>query len=265
MFHEKAKELSLTVRLSHSQPMQVAIQQLDATAVLGGTEINVRVPISHNHDDIRAPIPCAYAVVCKLIQVNFNFEHLVRSVLRAKQQQSGNPVTSTSEYERDDIRPSMLEPMTILRLAEIIPNDLRFEIHKLEVNIVDKLSGRDPGSTFDLELSRLSVMLSGDSGQEIETMSTTNYPEVPRRIDLTLGPLVVYLSEGDGSADTTVRAPALKLIGLKINAESTISAEDSSHDSADEIIETDTQEPVLRLRSTISGENRARGDTFKES
>ncbi|EGZ26125.1 hypothetical protein PHYSODRAFT_483119, partial [Phytophthora sojae] len=88
-------------------------------------------------------------------------------------------------------------------------------------------------------------------------MSTTNYPEVPRRIDLTLGPLVVYLSEGDGSADTTVRAPALKLIGLKINAESTISAEDSSHDSADEIIETDTQEPVLRLRSTISGENRA--------
>ncbi|KAE9049188.1 hypothetical protein PR002_g44 [Phytophthora rubi] len=211
MFHEKSKELSLSVKLSQSQPMKVAIQQLEAHAALGSTEIRLRVPISHNHEDVRAPIPSAYSVVCELIQVNLNFEHLVRSFLCAKPQPSGGLTTSASDYERDNAQHSILEAMTILRLAEIIPNNLRVEIKRLEVNIINKISTRGPGSACALELSRLCVVLSGDSSQECGTMSTLNYPVVARRVDLMLGPLVIYLSEGDGSTDITVRSPALKL------------------------------------------------------
>ncbi|GMF20352.1 unnamed protein product [Phytophthora fragariaefolia] len=253
----KDNELSFTAKLSQSQPMEVIVHQFSASAVLGTTKINVRVPISYDHEALRAPIPSDYAVVCELIKVNLDFEHMIRSVMRAKlkQQHTGNPVARTSEYGNDFS--GVFGAKTILRLVEISPNNVRFQIKKIDVTILDKFVDRGTELTCRLGLSGLSVVLSDELNQELGTTGVVNYPVVTRRAELMLGPLVVSLGEGEDNSNTTARATTLKLDGLKAHVECTLSVEDSSHDSSDEIADIGPEQPVLRLRSTITGENRA--------
>ncbi|KAF1772802.1 FMP27, C-terminal [Phytophthora cactorum] len=144
--------------------------------------------------------------------------------------------------------------LTVLRLAEIIPDDFRCEIRKLEVIAVDKVSTRNPGSLCTLELNGFSVSLSGDSidNQDLGTMNKINsdYPVVSRTADLALGLLTVRLNEAD---DSKVVSPMVKLHGLKLDAEGTLFADVANESISDEVDENVTEQPSLFFRSTISG------------
>ncbi|KAH7492190.1 uncharacterized protein KRP23_1102 [Phytophthora ramorum] len=104
MFH--TEELSFTAKLSQSQPMKIHIQQLDATVALGGTEISARV--------------------------NLDFENLVLLALHPKQQHAEDPrLPSNSDEVKNAV--GKIEVLTVLRLAEITPCNLRCEIRKVEI------------------------------------------------------------------------------------------------------------------------------------
>ncbi|KAG7389955.1 hypothetical protein PHYPSEUDO_009213 [Phytophthora pseudosyringae] len=237
-FHTKTNELSCTVTFSRTEAMQVVVQELDATAALGRTEVSIRVPICHNHEDLRAPIPSAYSVDIGLIQANLDLEQDLSTI-------------------ESRVGSCTRQVLTVLRFAEISPDDFRVEIRKLEVNVVDKVSSRSPESSCALELNGFSVELSVDStgSQELGAMKnvSSDYPIVARNANLTLGPLVVRLNEVN---EINAVPPMGKLHGLKLNAEGTLSADVTSVSGSDEVAENDGTQTSLCFRSTISGESR---------
>ncbi|KAF4038023.1 Golgi-body localization protein domain [Phytophthora infestans] len=247
----KNNELSCTLTLSRTESMQVIVQGINATAVLGRTEVNVRVPICHDHEDLRAPIPSAYSVNIDSIQVNLHLEQTIQAALWPKQQKfNGEPsdVSYTTADSNTTEGLCLRQVLTVLRLAELIPEDFRCELRKLEVNVVDK---RSPGSLCALELNGVSVVLSGDStdNQEFGVVKS-DYPVVVRKAELALGVLTLCLSEADS---VNIVPPMVKLNGLKLNAEGTLSANAGSGCCSDEL---DEDGACLSFRSTISGGSR---------
>ncbi|ETM98037.1 hypothetical protein PPTG_19858 [Phytophthora nicotianae INRA-310] len=96
-FDTKSNELSCTVALSRTESVQVIIPGLNATTTLGRTEVNIRVPIYHNHEQLRALIPSAYSVIIDVIQVNLDLEHTIKAALCPKEQQCyGEPSTNAA-------------------------------------------------------------------------------------------------------------------------------------------------------------------------
>ncbi|KAG6967890.1 hypothetical protein JG687_00004015 [Phytophthora cactorum] len=253
-FDAKTNELSCTVTLSRTESMQVIVQGLNATAALGHTEVNIRVPIYHNHEESHAPIPSAYSVIIDLIRVNLDLEHTLQAALRLQCCGEPSEVSYTTADSNTIEGLCLRQVLTVLRLAEIIPDDFRCEIRKSEVIAVDKVSTRNPGSLCTLELNGFSVSLSGDSidNQDLGTMNKINsdYPVVSRTADLALGLLTVRLNEAD---DSKVVSPMVKLHGLKLDAEGTLFADVANESISDEVEENVTEQPSLFFRSTISG------------
>ncbi|KAK1932527.1 UPF0648 protein C3H5.09c [Phytophthora citrophthora] len=227
------------------------------TAQLGRTEITVRVPVCHGPEDLRAPIPSGYSVVIDLIRANFDLEHLWQAALVQKQEQhcTETPDTFTGAAIDDALESSISEILLVLRFAEIFPSDFSFKIKSLEVSVTDKVSPRSFGSVCALGLNGITVVLSGDVNDDSGTTSKINadYPVVARKADLALGPLAIRLYE---VGDITVVPPLLKLDGLKVNAEGSLSADVTSRSSSDELDESDYKQPCLYFRSTISGGSR---------
>ncbi|ETM36159.1 hypothetical protein L914_17112 [Phytophthora nicotianae] len=257
-FDTKSNELSCTVTLSRTESVQVIIPGLNATTTLGRTEVNIRVPIYHNHEQLRALIPSAYSVIIDVIQVNLDLEHTIKAALCPKEQQCyGEP--SEASYSTADSNSidglCLRQVLTLLRLAEIIPDNFRCEIRKVGVNAVDKVSKRSPGSLCALELNGLSLALSDDStsNQELGTINKviSDHPVVIRRADLALRLLAVRLNEAD---NVNAAPPMVKLHGLKLNAEGTLSAGVTSGNISDELDENAVKQPSLSFSSTISGE-----------
>ncbi|KAL3667437.1 hypothetical protein V7S43_007662 [Phytophthora oleae] len=257
IFDPIARELSFTIVFSRIQLTQLTVQGLGITAALGRTEIIVRVPVCHSLEDLRAPIPSAYSVAIALIQVNFDLEHLLQAVLAQKQQKQspGTPDISSEINIDGTVESSIAQILSVLRLAELCPSDFRFEIHVLKVNMADEVSPCCLGSVCALGLNGFTVILSGDVDHDSETTNKVDadYPVVARKADLALGPLAIRLNE---VGDTTVVSPMVKLDGLKLNAEGTLSADVANSSSFDELNESDVKQPSLYFRSTISGGSR---------
>ncbi|GMF64878.1 unnamed protein product [Phytophthora lilii] len=233
--------------------MEITLQDLTLIAALGYTEISVCVPVSQSHEDLRAPIPSEYSVVCESIQVNLDLGSLIRSALCANRKQSGaltesDVAASASTDVPESVSAFILKALAVLRLAEISPNNLLCTIRQVEVNITDRTSPSRPESLCSLELNNFGTKLSDDYSHHSCAVSS-EYPVVARKADVSLDSLGIRLSEG---GDSNIVFQMVKLNGLKLGAEGILSADIATLDNIDG---ANVPQSSLCFRSTVNGES----------
>ncbi|KAL7685201.1 hypothetical protein Plhal304r1_c032g0103921 [Plasmopara halstedii] len=257
-------ELLCKMIISQNDVSKAVLQglYLKGTAALGLTEFMLHVPLYQSCEVLCTPIPSAYSVVIDMIELSIDLKQFLQAVLWSKQPQYLNGSTAASCYPNFDSNivndDRMCRTVNLLQLAEIFPEKLFCEIHKLKVNVVnrDTLNHLDTLCSLEFNAFRADLMDNTTKNEVFQHVreKSLDFAVMTRKMNLKLSSFAVCISQVDG---VSFAPPIIRLEKVNFNTEgfiltrSTIGCESNESEK-----ECDKKQPILKFRFTIRGSSR---------